>query len=129
MKESLEQSPTKSQRCLSVQVGIKTLLCQNIIRKDLHLYPYKFTVVHEFKRPDELSRIEFCQWFLSEVKSGLLGPQFFISSDEAWFSLSGYVNSQNMCHYASENPHQYFEEPLHLISRLVFGAQCLVSAL
>ncbi|KAJ4442518.1 hypothetical protein ANN_04105 [Periplaneta americana] len=86
LTESLEQSPTKSQRHLSVQVGIKRTSCQNIIKKDLQLYPYRFTVVHALKRPDEPSRVEICRWFLSEVESGLLDPQFFISSDEAWFS-------------------------------------------
>jgi hypothetical protein len=32
-------------------------------------------------------------------------------SDEAWFHLSGYVNSQNTRLCASENPHALFEEP------------------
>ncbi|KAJ4440122.1 hypothetical protein ANN_08259 [Periplaneta americana] len=31
-------------------------------------------------------------------------------ANEAWFSLSGYVNSQNMRHYASVNPHEFLEE-------------------
>ncbi|KAJ4429860.1 hypothetical protein ANN_22064 [Periplaneta americana] len=51
LQESLEQSPTKSQRRLSVQVGIKRTLCRNIIKKDLHLYAYKFTLLHPLKRP------------------------------------------------------------------------------
>ncbi|KAJ4446106.1 hypothetical protein ANN_12798 [Periplaneta americana] len=105
LKESLEQNQTKSQCCLSVQVGIKRTLCRNIIKKYLHPYPYKFTVVHALKHPDEPSHIEFCRWFLSEVESGLLDPQFFISSDEAQFSLSGYVNSENIRHYVSVNLH------------------------
>ncbi|KAJ4441295.1 hypothetical protein ANN_11149 [Periplaneta americana] len=89
VQESLEQSPTKSQRRLSVQVGIKRTSCRNIIEKNLRLYPYKFTVVHALERPDEPSRVELCWLFLSKVESELLDPQFFISSDESWFSLSG----------------------------------------
>ncbi|CAH1374537.1 unnamed protein product, partial [Tenebrio molitor] len=34
-------------------------------------------------------------------------------SDEAWFHLSGYVNSQNMRIWSTENPHVYVEAPLH----------------
>jgi hypothetical protein len=34
-------------------------------------------------------------------------------SDEAWFHLSSFVNSQNTCLWGSENPHALFEEPLH----------------
>ncbi|KAJ4435021.1 hypothetical protein ANN_23594 [Periplaneta americana] len=105
-------------------MGIKRTSCGNIIKKDLHLYPYKFTVVNAVKHPDEPSRVEFCQWFLNEVVSGLLDPQFFITSDEAWFSLPGYVNSQNMRHYASVNPHKYLEEPLH---NLKIGVWCAMS--
>lgn len=87
--QSLEQSPMKSQRLLTVQRGIKGS-CRNIMEKDMH--HYIFTVGHELNLPDTLSRVEFCRWFLNEVKSRLLDSQFFISSDQAWFSLSGYVN-------------------------------------
>ncbi|KAJ4438404.1 hypothetical protein ANN_14349 [Periplaneta americana] len=100
-------SPTKSQCRLSVQVGIKRTSCRNIIKQVLHLYPYKFTVVHALERPDEPSRVEFCLWFLSEVESGLLDNQFFISSDEAWFSLSGgswpHVSAATMQWYADNH--------------------------
>ena len=34
-------------------------------------------------------------------------------SDEAWFHLSGYMNSQKM----PENPHYFRETPLHAVSR------------
>ena len=33
--------------------------------------------------------------------------------DEAWFHLSGYVNSQNTCTWATEHPHEIHEVPLH----------------
>ena len=49
---------------------------------------------------------------------------FFISSDEAWFSQSGYVNSQNMRHYATATPHQYVQQPLH---NLKIGVWCAIS--
>ena len=34
-------------------------------------------------------------------------------SDEAWFQLDGYVNSQNYRFWSSSNPHEYIEAPLH----------------
>jgi len=34
-------------------------------------------------------------------------------TDEAWFHLSGYVNSQNYRTWRTENPHNYTETPLH----------------
>jgi hypothetical protein len=38
---------------------------------------------------------------------------FFFFSDEAWFHLSGYVNSQNSRFWSSENLHLFHEVPLH----------------
>lgn len=34
-------------------------------------------------------------------------------TDEAWFHLSGYINSQNYRTWATENPHTYVETSLH----------------
>jgi hypothetical protein len=48
--------------------------------------------------------------------------------DEAWFHLSGYINSQNSRIWSAENPHALHENPLHL-SESVFGAQCLENEL
>jgi hypothetical protein len=42
----------------------------------------------------------------------LLDVSFF--SDEAWFHLSGYVNSQNFRIRSTQNPHQFVETPLHV---------------
>jgi hypothetical protein len=35
--------------------------------------------------------------------------------DEAWFHLSGYVNSQNSRIWSAENPHAFYERPLQLL--------------
>lgn len=36
-----------------------------------------------------------------------------IFTDEAWFYLTGYINSQNTRTWATENPHEILESPLH----------------
>jgi hypothetical protein len=46
------------------------------------------------------------------MRAGLLDPFQYIMSDEAWFHLSGHVNSQNMWYWAVENPHFAHEQPL-----------------
>ncbi|PSN33709.1 hypothetical protein C0J52_26546 [Blattella germanica] len=47
-------------------------------------------------------------------------------SDEAWFHLNGYVNSQNSCYWDTENPHLVHEGPLHDLKVSVW---CEISAL
>jgi hypothetical protein len=55
----------------------------------------------------------YCRWFqtFNDGNPGILDYTWF--SNEAWFHLSGYVNSQNTCLWGSETPHAVFEEPLH----------------
>ena len=44
-------------------------------------------------------------------KMPILAQKKIISSGEAYFDLSGYVNKQNCC---TENPYTYIEKPTHL---------------
>ena len=41
----------------------------------------------------------------------ILNDTFF--TDEAWFHLSGYTNTQNSITWATENLYETFEKPLH----------------
>jgi hypothetical protein len=61
-------------------------------------------------------------WFQTFIDEnpGILDYTLF--SDEAWFHLSCYVNSQNTRLWGSENPHALFEEPLHSQKVAVFCA-------
>jgi len=51
----------------------------------------------------------------------VLDSWFF--TDEAWFQLSGYINSQNRKIWSAENPHALHVNSLHF-SKWGFGAQC-----
>lgn len=66
------------------------------------------------KESDLQSRINYCNWFqnfLSDSGEDILDVTLF--SDEAWFYLSGYVNSQNTRIWSTENPHEFKEISLH----------------
>jgi hypothetical protein len=74
----------------------------------LHLFLYKITVVQKLQPADYLSRVEYCSWFQNHLNyDHLLNISFF--SDEAWFHLSGYVNSQNFRIWRAQNPHQFVD--------------------
>jgi hypothetical protein len=49
-----------------------------------------------------------------------------VFSDEAWFHLSGYLNSQNSRFWSSENPHLFHEVPLR--SQKI-GCWCAISCI
>ncbi|KAJ4436824.1 hypothetical protein ANN_16956 [Periplaneta americana] len=108
----LERSPTTSSRCVAQQVEVSQ---SSVIggTKQLKLKPYKICVVQRLTDPDYHSRLRFCMWSQQTVYDGLLDPTLILYSDEAWFHLSGYVNTQNNHYWDSENPHRFHEQPLH----------------
>lgn len=105
-----------------IQIGLSYGTCHNATKK-LHLHPYKVSVVQELLPADFGKRREFCTWFNNNLADdNLLDNTFF--SDEAWFHLSGYVNSQNYRHWSSVNPHVYVETNMHPIK---VGVWCAMS--
>ena len=87
---------------------------------------YRIRCVQEQKLPDEAKRLQFCRWLLSTVEEGRMDPLLYFMSDEAWFHLSGYVNSQNTRYWSSKNWHVIHEMPLH---DLKIGVWCAVSGI
>jgi len=81
-------------------------------------------VVHELKEPDQVKRVAYCQWFQTLLKENLGILDYTWFSDEVWFHLSGYINSQISRIWASENPNVIHEEPLHSENTGVFGVGC-----
>jgi hypothetical protein len=49
--------------------------------------------------------------FRKQYSIDFLTQNFY--SDEAWFTSSGYINSENNRHWSTENPHTVQELPLH----------------
>ncbi|KAJ8870256.1 hypothetical protein PR048_029277 [Dryococelus australis] len=91
---------------LSAQAGISYGNAQQAMKK-LHRRTYHVRCVQELKGPDKDKRLVYCTWFRSFV------DDHGIAQLEAWFHLSGYVNSQNSRIWSSANPHVLHEKPLH----------------
>jgi len=82
---------------------------RTILQKDFKFHPYKMCVVQEPRATDYEQREDFAirmQVLLEE-------NEIIIMSDEAHFHLSGEVNKQNLRYWASENPLNIHEKPLH----------------
>jgi hypothetical protein len=107
------ENPRISSRRLAQLVKVSHTTAYKAVRHELKLFPYKTTMVHQLLPADHEARLHFCEW-LTEVlhhDDEFLDRCFF--SDEAWFHLSGYVNTQNCRFWSGDNPHLIHESPLH----------------
>jgi hypothetical protein len=106
--ENIQEHPLQDWLFRLVYLAVR----HKIVKKNLHFLPYKVTTVQELLPNDPESRINYCNWFQNNLNNDrLLDLSFF--SDEAWCHVSGYVNSQNVRYWSSENPHVFVEAPLH----------------
>ena len=112
IRDKISAAPNTSVRKLSTQCNISYGSVRNALKKSLHYHPYKINVIQELKPADYAKRLNYCNWFLSFIQNNpdILDLVYF--TDEAYFHLNGYVNSQNYRTWASENPHQFIETPL-----------------
>lgn len=124
VRERFVNSPKKSLRRLSQETGYSYGTCQRAAKK-AGLRAYRVHVVHQLKEPDAEKRMRYCQWFqaLLIATPDILSITWF--TDEAWFHLSGYINTQNSRYWAAENPNIIHEAPLHPEK---VGVWCAVSA-
>jgi transposase len=84
------QSPKKSVRKLSQQIGVSYSTTHTAFKKSLRLRPYKITAVHELKPGDSAKRIACCKRFLDFLEreeEDILDVIFF--TDKAYFHCQG----------------------------------------
>lgn len=107
------ENPRTSTRRLAQQVNVSHTTAYKAIRKELEMFPYKITAVHQLLPIDHHARLHFCEWISEVVQNepDFLSRCFF--TDEAWFYLNGYVNSQNSRQWSCNNPHLIEEATLH----------------
>jgi hypothetical protein len=48
---------------LAQQTSAPYVSTRSVLKKDLHLHPYKITSEHELKERDNVKRAEYCRWF------------------------------------------------------------------
>ena len=113
VKKAITQSPSKSTRRLAQQVNIPRTSVNRILKQDLRLYPYKVQVVQQLLPADKLQRKTFAEWVNNICREEEYFTQHLITSDEAHFDLSGYVNKQNCRFWGRKGPEIMHEKPLH----------------
>ena len=124
VRESVLRSPTRSARRQSTGLNISDRSYRRML-KELHFHPYKIQVVQALLPRDAGIRVDFCERFGRMIDEDPDILNRLMISDEAHFHLSGFVNKQNFRYWATENPQQLHEEPLHSQKVTVW---CAVSA-
>jgi [histone H3]-lysine36 N-dimethyltransferase SETMAR len=109
VKQAIQQSPQRSARKHAVALGISDRSVRRILHLDLKFHPYKMMIVQELSEKDWETRKRCSEVLLKSVPA----DAFLLTSDEAHFHLSGYVNKQNFRYWADQNPCQLHERPLH----------------
>lgn len=110
VRASVLESPRRSTRQRASVLGISRRSLQRILSGKLKLHPYKLMIVQKLLPSDYLQRQQCCERIMEimECENVVL-----LMTDEAHFSLDGYVNKQNCRYWAEENPRQLHQRPLH----------------
>jgi hypothetical protein len=113
IQAAVYESPHISVRKISRQVNASKTTVHVALRQHLGMYPFRASVTHQLLPHDFPARVFFCEWIseVLEYEPAFLERCFF--SDEAWFHLDGFVNSQNFRQWSTDNPRLIIERPLH----------------
>lgn len=106
------EEPGVSARCVAQETGHARETVRRTLR-EAGLHPYRITTFQELLPADYEKRNDFCDWFKTTIAADQENLPVIFFSDEAWFHLSGYVNSQNYRIWSSTNPHVYEQTSLH----------------
>ncbi len=97
-------------RKLSEASGSSYGTVQKHLRKELHLYPYKYTIGQVLTDEHKGKRYMFSGWILHEVHRDATFLSRIIWSDECSFHLDGWVNRQNLRFWGTERPTEVVEK-------------------
>jgi hypothetical protein len=111
VRQTEHRSTQKSLGKLSQQAGMLYSSCCYAV-KTLQLFPYKVHVIQQLSAPD-CEKHNYCEWLSAKVEAAPLVFAMTLSSEEAWFHLACYVNSQNTYIWLTENPNAVHETPFH----------------
>lgn len=109
---AVNRHPRRSVRIHAQALQLSRASVHRILRKDLHLQPYKIQLCQYLKPADYLKRKTFAETMMTTFwNEG--GIENIIFSDEAHFHLNGYVNKHNCRYWARDNPQQKHQRHLH----------------
>lgn len=105
VRDAFQSSPRKSVRTAARELQLPRSTVHDILRKRLHLHPYKIQMAQHLYPADEDRRKEFAMDMLARLDEDPSFLSNIVYSDEATFHVSGKVNRHNCRIWGSEKPH------------------------
>lgn len=109
IRQVVQRSPRRSVVKQAAALQLSERSVRRMLHLDLKFHPYKMALVHAIHEGDFQKRVDACQAILQNVPRNAV----LLTSDEAHFHLTGFVNKQNYRYWAAENPRERHETPLH----------------
>ena len=100
VRRLIEENSTTSSIHRSAQLNIAHTTLSNIIHDDLGMYCYRIVSTHRLLTNDCQKRSAYPNFVIEHASADDASWYSIIMTDEAHFSLSGAVNSQNHRYYA-----------------------------
>ena len=103
-----QQNPRKSIRRASYEFQMFSTTIWRVVRKHLHMIPYKLHLLQHLKDTDKPA----CEDFCTQMQAMLQEDRFdnhLVFSNKAAFHLTGKVNKHDTCIWGTEHPHSLLE--------------------
>ncbi|GBO34110.1 hypothetical protein AVEN_196118-1, partial [Araneus ventricosus] len=120
----IQQNPMSSVRRIASETGLKRSSTQKILRKSLHMFPFKIQTHQAIPVRAVQQRVYFANQMLTMIDSEGFDVGCIWFTDEAHFHLNGFVNKQNWRFWGSENPYWCEAKPLYSPKVTVWAAVC-----
>ena len=108
VRTAFQQSPRKSIRRASRELQCPTTTVWCVIRRRLHMMPYKLQLVQHLKDTDKPLRRDCCIAMQQKMEDDGFDDRL-VFSDEATFHINGKVNKHNTRIWGTENPQELRE--------------------
>lgn len=124
IRHCFTRSPQKSVRRAARQLNMPSTSVWRVLRRRLHMKPYKIQLLQALRRGDKERRVEFCRFVLGKMEDDDSFVPRLVFSDEATFHLNGKVNRHNVRIWGTEQPHEIVQ---HERDSPKFNVFCAVS--
>jgi hypothetical protein len=95
IRQAFQRSPKKSTRRASAELQLPQLTVWKVMRKRLHMTPYRLQLLQKLKPGENDARHSFCSSMQEKFEEDGFWERL-VFSDEATFHVNGKVNRRNV---------------------------------